>query len=58
MAAYCKDCGCRKVSGYCTNCQEEAYIAFVQAADMEFSDEFMTKAWQQEKEVENAPAHP
>lgn len=45
---YCQDCGCRIRSGYCTNCQEEAYIVFVQAPEMEFSEEFMDKAWQQE----------
>ncbi|KDE33126.1 hypothetical protein AW40_29465 [Kosakonia radicincitans UMEnt01/12] len=48
MSQYCEDCGCRKVSGYCTNCQEEAYIAFEQAPEMEFSEEFMRKAWEQE----------
>jgi len=38
-------------SGYCTNCQEEAYIAFVQAPEMEFSEDFMAKAWEQQKET-------
>ena len=51
MHNYCEDCGCRKVSGYCTNCQEEAFIAFEQAPDMAFSEEFMAKAWEQQKEV-------
>lgn len=48
MSNYCDDCGCRKVLNYCTNCQEEAYIAFQQAPEMEFSEEFMRKAWEQE----------
>ena len=48
MSQHCEDCGCRKVSGYCTNCQEEAYIAFEQAPEMDFSEEFMSKAWEQE----------
>jgi len=51
MSCYCENCGCRKRSGYCTNCQEEAYIAFVQAPDYDFSEEFMEKAWEQEKEL-------
>ncbi len=51
MAEYCEDCGCRKVSGYCTNCQEEAYIAYEQAPEMEFSPEFMEKANEQLKLV-------
>jgi uncharacterized Zn finger protein (UPF0148 family) len=51
MSGHCDNCGCRKVSGYCTNCQEEAYIVFEQAPEMEFSEEFMQKAWEQQKEV-------
>ncbi|WP_311778986.1 MULTISPECIES: hypothetical protein [Pantoea] len=51
MSGHCDNCGCRKVSGYCTNCQEEAYIVFEQAPEMEFSEEFMQKAWDQQKEV-------
>jgi len=51
MSGHCDNCGCRKVSGYCTNCQEEAYIAFEQAPEIEFSEEFMQKAWDQQKEV-------
>lgn len=45
--ATCSDCGCRIRSGYCTNCQEEAYIANVQAPDQEFSQEFMQRAEEQ-----------
>lgn len=48
MADHCENCGCRIVSGYCTNCQEEAYIAFIQAPGMNFSEEFMQRAWEQE----------
>lgn len=48
MSKYCENCGCRKSGGYCTNCEEEAYIAFVQAPEMDFSEEFMKQAWQQE----------
>ena len=47
MSGYCDDCGCRKVDGYCTNCQEESYIAFEQAPDHEFSPEFMEKSQEQ-----------
>lgn len=47
MRKHCENCGCAIHSGYCTNCQEEAYIAFVQAPEMEFSREFMEKAWEQ-----------
>lgn len=47
MSKHCEDCGCRLSDGYCTNCQEEAYIAFVQAPDQDFSKEFMGKAWEQ-----------
>lgn len=50
--SHCENCGCRKRAGYCTNCQEEAYIAFEQAPEMQFSDEFMAKAWEQERERE------
>ena len=50
MSSTCENCGCRKRSGYCTNCQEEVYIAFVQAPDMDFSETFMSKAWEQEGE--------
>lgn len=50
MSTHCENCGCKIRSGYCTNCQEEAYIAFVQAPEMEFSEEFMRKAWEQEAE--------
>lgn len=51
MASHCENCGCKIYSGYCTNCQEEAYIAFVQAPEMEFSDPFMELAFQQDKEA-------
>lgn len=47
MSRHCENCGCAIRSGYCTNCQEEAYIAFVQAPEMDFSREFMDKAWEQ-----------
>lgn len=47
MSKHCENCGCAIRSGYCTNCQEEAYIAFVQAPEMDFSREFMDKAWEQ-----------
>lgn len=49
--ATCSDCGCRIRSGYCTNCQEEAYIMDVQAVefDMEFSPEFVHAADEQRK---------
>lgn len=47
MKKHCENCGCAIRSGYCTNCQEEAYIAFVQVPEMEFSKEFMSKAWEQ-----------
>lgn len=47
MSRHCENCGCAIRSGYCTNCQEEAYIAFVQAPEMDFSREFMDKAWDQ-----------
>ncbi|WP_338561803.1 hypothetical protein [Erwinia sp. E_sp_B04_7] len=50
MSKSCENCGCAIRSGYCTNCQEEAYIAFVQAPEIEFSEPFMEKAWQQTKE--------
>lgn len=50
MAKQCENCGCAIRSGYCTNCQEEAYIAFVQAPEMDFSEDFMRKAWQQDSE--------
>lgn len=56
MSAHCDDCGCRKVSGYCTNCHEEAYIAFEQAPDMQFSEEFMQKAWDQESQRAGEPS--
>ncbi|WP_267145274.1 hypothetical protein [Winslowiella arboricola] len=51
MSKECENCGCRIRSGYCTNCQEEAYIAFAQAPEMEFSEGFMDKAWEQQKEA-------
>lgn len=54
MSNYCENCGCRKVSGYCTNCHEEAYIAFEQTPDHQFSEGFMAKAWEQEKERSNS----
>lgn len=47
MSRHCENCGCAIRSGYCTNCQEEAYIVFVQAPEMDFSREFMDKAWEQ-----------
>jgi len=50
MSKHCENCGCAIRSGYCTNCQEEAYIAFVQAPEMEFSEEFMRAAFQQDSE--------
>lgn len=56
MNAHCENCGCRKVSGYCTNCEEEAYIAFEQAPDMQFSEEFMQKAWEQESQRAGEPS--
>ena len=51
--ATCSDCGCRIRSGYCTNCQEEAYIMDVQAAEMdiEFSPEFSQVAAEQRKPI-------
>lgn len=51
--ATCEDCGCRIRSGYCTNCQEEAYIMDVQAADMEieFSPEFSEVAAEQRRPI-------
>ncbi len=51
MSEYCEDCGCRKVAGYCTNGQEEAYIAYEQGPEMEFSPEFMEKANEQLKQI-------
>ncbi len=57
MANYCDNCGCRKSNGYCTGCEEEAYIAFVQDPDYEFSEPFMEKAWQQEKERNKGGDH-
>jgi len=53
MAKHCENCGCAIRSGYCTNCQEEAYIALVQAPEMDFSEDFMRKAWQQDSERSN-----
>lgn len=47
MSKTCENCGCAKRNGLCTNCQEEAYIAYYQAPEMEFSKEFMEKANQQ-----------
>lgn len=52
MSKHCENCGCRKVSGYCTNCQEEAYIAYEQAPEMDFSPEFMHTANEQKKEAD------
>jgi len=45
----CADCGCRIRSGYCTNCQEEAYIMDVQNVepDLDFSPEFTQAASEQ-----------
>ena len=54
MSKHCENCGCTIRSGYCTNCQEEAYIAFVQAPEMDFSREFMDKAWEQVTSQKNA----
>ena len=54
MSKHCENCGCAIRSGYCTNCQEEAYIAFVQAPEMDFSREFMDKAWEQVTGQKNA----
>ncbi len=51
MSKCCENCGCAIRSGYCTNCQEEAYIAFVQAPEMNFSEPFMEKAFQQDREA-------
>jgi len=56
MSRHCENCGCAIRSGYCTNCQEEAYIAFVQAPEMEFSEEFMRAAFQQDFESRNREA--
>lgn len=56
MTKYCENCGCAIRSGYCTNCQEEAYIAFVQAPEMEFSEEFMREAFRQDAESNNREA--
>ena len=56
MSKHCENCGCAIRSGYCTNCQEEAYIAFVQAPEMEFSEEFMRAAFQQDSESRNREA--
>lgn len=56
MASHCENCGCRKASGYCTNCEEEAYIAFEQAPEMQFSEEFMQKAWEQESQRAGEPS--
>ncbi len=50
MSKHCENCGCAIRSGYCTNCQEEAYIAFVQAPEMEFSKEFLREAFRQDSE--------
>jgi len=50
MSRHCENCGCAIRSGYCTNCEEEAYIAFVQAPEMEFSEEFMRSAFQQDSD--------
>ncbi|THD51867.1 hypothetical protein ERD95_08265 [Enterobacteriaceae bacterium ML5] len=54
MSKHCENCGCAIRSGYCTNCQEEAYIAFVQAPEMDFSREFMDRAWEQVTGKKNA----
>lgn len=51
MSKHCENCGCAIRSGYCTNCQEEAYIAFVQAPEMEFSKEFLREAFRQDSEL-------
>jgi len=56
MSRHCENCGCAIRSGYCTNCQEEAYIAFVQAPEMEFSEEFMRAAFQQDSESKSREA--
>lgn len=56
MSRHCENCGCAIRSGYCTNCQEEAYIAFAQAPEMEFSEEFMRAAFQQDSESRNREA--
>ena len=50
MSKHCENCGCAIRSGYCTNCLEEAYIAFVQAPEMEFSKEFLREAFRQDSE--------
>jgi len=47
MSKHCENCGCIKRSALCTNCHEEAYIAYYQAPEMEFSEEFMEKANEQ-----------
>lgn len=44
MSKSCENCGCAIRSGLCTNCQEEAYIAYYQAPEQEFSEGFMEKA--------------
>jgi hypothetical protein len=42
----CLDCGCRLISGVCSNCQEELFIIENQADDIvqPLSDEFVKKA--------------
>lgn len=47
---HCEDCGTVLRGGYCTNCQEEAYIYYEQADPAErktFSPDFVEKADQQ-----------
>lgn len=56
MSKHCENCGCAIRSGYCTNCQEEAYIAFVQAPEMEFSEEFLREAFRQDSEANRREA--
>ncbi|EOW13447.1 hypothetical protein A1WQ_03267 [Escherichia coli KTE103] len=56
MSKHCENCGCAIRSRYCTNCQEEAYIAFVQAPEMEFSEEFLREAFRQDSEANRREA--
>jgi hypothetical protein len=58
MSDYCPDCGCRRHSGICSNCQEELYILTNQREDMEkpVSQEFLDEADRQAEYLAEQPA--
>lgn len=51
MAEHCENCGVRMYRGICSNCHEELYILTFQDEDIVFSQEFIDKAGEQQREI-------